>query len=123
MSAKSTEKMPSCPSERCLDGVGPSELAVVSGGAPSSHEAGIVSGKLRFRLAATVSGLQWRKSRPLPHSLVEEEEVGEVSGDAACEPFSEAMGLGLAPLCRRIDGKGSRISSSIPFETRETESY
>ena len=59
---------------------------------------GVVSGKWRLRLAATVSGLQWRKSLPLPQSLVDEEEVGEVSGEATGELVDDATGLGLVPL-------------------------
>ena len=112
MRAKSTEKMPSCPSERCLVGVDEAlptransaedeslavVVVVVVISSPSGST-GVVSGKWRLRLAATVSGLQWRKSLPLPQSLVDEEEVGEVSGEATGELVDDATGLGLVPL-------------------------
>ena len=100
MSAKSTEKIPSCPSERCFeddDGVlAECEMFASSPLVEFMASVGVVlegevSGKRRFRLAATVSGLQWRKSLPVPQSLVEEEDVGDVRGEAVSS--SEASGL------------------------------
>ena len=64
--AKSTQNIPSCPSDKCLEGI-ELELVVASSAAASTSSSTLVgltmdvvgvSGKLRLRLAATVSGLQ-----------------------------------------------------------------
>ena len=117
MRAKSTEKIPNWPSERCLEveerapaaDAATASLASILGiivkdaasnGVLEGVDIDDVSGKWRLRLAATVSGLQWRKSRPVPQSLVEEEEVGDVRGETAAESSfsssSDASGLGVA---------------------------
>ena len=132
--------MPSCPSERCLGAVvvvvdvvdprrsagRPSSVvafwwddaasAAVLAAASSSPVgfvvvvAIVVSGKLRLRLAATVSGLQWRKSDPLPQSPVDDEEAGETRGEAiGGESPSDNPGLvGLEPLSEKVRERGAR---------------